>query len=231
MDTRKDEVRGLQRDLSVILEEKKQLERTTSSLLKAKQRTNAILAEALAASEKHEKEIMLLEKQNQDVQKEREMKLSKREDLEYELRVKDLEAKHAGQLSTEISILQRENSRTNLNESPEKKEARLLAMEEKKRLDLIKEKENLRAEALSKEKEKFEKKVQELNLNEGVGKYGFEKNKAALSDLEHDITKLKNEGDLLANKEKSAEKQIQNVQSEKIEIKRSTRSASFSGRK
>jgi len=70
-----------------------------------------------------------------------------------------------------------------------------------------------------------------MNLNEGVGKYGFEKNKAALSNLENDVTKLKNEGDLLANKEKSAEKEIQNVQSEKIEIKRSTRSTSFSGRK
>jgi len=219
VDVRSEEVRGLQRELTVVTVEKKEVERSTAKLIKEQARTNAAVKEEISMIEKEEKELQALEKEKEVAIRARNNKLARREEVEDELRAKEAEALKANQLSSSITNTLRSEP---VVEHDEKKVARLIAMEDKRRSALVQEKEREQAAALGKEKENYKKKMQQLSESGVKGSAG----EASLSSLQNEVTKLKGQAETLSRMERVASKELKGVELEKAEARAETQKLS-----
>jgi len=208
LDIRKDDVRGMQVELAVTQEEKKENMRTATKLQKQQGYVRVLLKGEQAAAEEEQKELDVLVKENAKMIYRKNNKIARHEELLTEVRAKELEVVNISLLSDSFSHAVRSSKPISLEYTKHtaKNNERLLAAEEKKRNQMVSDKWYLHTQALNREKEKrIQQAVIQTKVPGGQG---------SIEMLQKDTERIKTENAMLAHHEKLAAKELNSIQAE-----------------
>jgi len=192
-----------------------------TKLQKQQEYARALLKEEEAVAEDEKKELDALAQESDKMAHRKNNKIAKHEELLKEVRAKELEAVNISLLSDSLShaVRSSEPIAAEDTEHTAKYHERLLAAEEKKRNQMMSDKQYIHTQALNREKEFHEKRIQQQAVIHTKVSGGQE----SIEMLQKETERLKAENEMFAHREKLATKKLNSVQEEVAEEREETK--------